>query len=650
MGIPLRIVLFFIRVITEFTIFLVGLSGKLLNWVLSPNFIAFSYTKPGPAAPLNPIIETGLGITQGFVNMLLVLVLVYIAIATILRLQEYQAQKLLPIFIVVALLVNFAPVICGLIVDASNIIMNFFVQDLGADAFGEKMGNQVTQIMSGFDWTSLKWEAAGKRVLQLYIMNGFLFVLTFILGIFTLIFTLRYLVIWLLVILSPLAFVAYILPSTRPYFEKWWQQFLAWTFIGVSCGFFLYLGLLMVSYVPTAIPAPTTGQGGLFDPILPYFVSAVFLGIGLVFGLQTSAIGAGTAISLAKRGQNIALKKSWQATKWTGRKGLQGIQLARENLAKTNAGQKVQAWAQRQLARKPYGEGEAGFSGITKRAASQINPVRYFTRGVARVAGGKLPESQRVSIQKAEDSVKEVKEISVLLKKFHDALTDTSRIGILNQIIEKGKIKDAMDVEKFGKSAVDEKEISRLTKHAKTWGADKKLKTTFPHIAAQFVTENELAKAKAKDERINTKEKFILSKLKPEDYKNIPEKALENEKVVDAILSTAMGKHINQLIEQHGRTAARALEKEIPYRAYAAKKSPEDWLKDTNPRLHSYFSSMAGAGLVTIPKESLTKVEFEMEQLRRIGEKTRKERKKSPPPPSGRRAGGAGTAPSGRRP
>ncbi len=312
------IVFFPLKVLTEIATWTAGLAGSLLNWVLSDNFISFSYTKPGGPNG-NPIIETGLGITQGFVNMLLVLILVYIAIATILRLAGYETKKLLVTFIVVALLVNFAPVICGLIIDASNIVMNFFVQDLKTDAFGANMGRKVADISSGFE-AAMSWEEARPYVVQLAVMVPFLIILTFILLTFALVFMLRYLAIWLLVILSPLAFVCYILPATKKYFEKWWEQFINWSFIGVTCGFFLYLGLLLVVEIDTgtAVTAPTTQGGGLFDSVLPYFVSLVFLGIGIVFGLQTSAMGASTVINIAKTRGRAAIKGGARGAGWVG--------------------------------------------------------------------------------------------------------------------------------------------------------------------------------------------------------------------------------------------------------------------------------------------------------------------------------------------
>lgn len=308
--------------LVKFAVWWAGFAGSFLNWVLSPSFISLSYTNPAN----NPIIRTGLGVTQGFVNMLLVLILVYIAIATILRLAGYETKKLLITFIIVALLVNFAPVICGLIVDASNIVMNFFIQDLKADAFGKAMGVKVDQISFEFDESLTMTNY--KYILQLAVMVPFLIILGNILCLFALIFILRYLVIWLLVILSPLAFACYILPITKKYFDKWWEQFINWSIIGITCGFFLYLALLLVVNIPTSINPPNTEEGTLFNAILPYFVSVIFLGLGAVFGLQTSAMGASTVISGVKRTQKAS-------TKWVGRAAGRGIKQQIESKLRT---------------------------------------------------------------------------------------------------------------------------------------------------------------------------------------------------------------------------------------------------------------------------------------------------------------------------
>jgi hypothetical protein len=323
-GIGEYVLFLIVRLAVNIAVFFVGLAGSLLNWVLSPDFISLSYTNPAN----NPIIETGLNVTRGFVNMLLVLILVFIAVGTILRLAGYETRKLLVTFIIVALLVNFTTVIAGMIVDASNIIMNFFVQDLNADTFGRNMGVKVAEISSGFN-DSTSAADSWQFITQLAVMVPFLWILTFILLVFTFIFIFRYLAIWILVILSPLAFACYILPITKKYFDQWWQQLINWALIGITCGFFLYLGLLLVTYVPTEISRPETEGGDIFDSILPFFVSLGFLVLGVIFGFKSSAVGASTVLSLAKtKGKRAVTKGSG----WVGRKIGRGVKQQVERL------------------------------------------------------------------------------------------------------------------------------------------------------------------------------------------------------------------------------------------------------------------------------------------------------------------------------
>ena len=122
------------------------LMGLILDWVIGPNFINLSYTRPctgisgtvGTSDPVNcnPIIGIGLSITQNFVNLLLVVILVYIALSIALRIGERNAQQFFVKLLIIALLVNFAPVLVGLIVDGSNIIMNYFLTPPGRSKRG----------------------------------------------------------------------------------------------------------------------------------------------------------------------------------------------------------------------------------------------------------------------------------------------------------------------------------------------------------------------------------------------------------------------------------------------------------------------------------------------------------------------------------
>lgn len=301
-----------VYLIVMLTSLLAAFGGVMLSWVLSPSFTSLSYTNPAN----NEVIRIGLSITQGFVNMFLVLVLVYIAIATILRLAGYETKKLLVTFILIALLVNFAPVVCGLIVDASNIVMNFFIKELtGSKQLINDLKAFTDVILASFgSWEVFKVTKQTEIIFTLLVLIVVNILLFFVLLLFALVFLFRYIVIWILVILSPLAFACYILPATRKYWSMWWNQLIHWSIIGIVCGFFLYLAEQLAALGPQEF-ALATGLGSRF---LPHIVPIAFLFIGLVFGLQTSAMGATGIINLAKRGGKYS-------GKWAARKGLEGV-------------------------------------------------------------------------------------------------------------------------------------------------------------------------------------------------------------------------------------------------------------------------------------------------------------------------------------
>jgi len=402
------------------------LSNVILTWVLSPGFTELPYTKPGSLVDGgNPIIEAGLNITQGFVNMLLVLILVYIALATILRLAGYETKKLLVTFIIVALLVNFAPVICGLIVDASNIVMNFFVKGIkeaGAATLLNRLVNIKNISISGLSDVMFNFKLMESKIMQLLVITTVNLALFLVLLLFAFIFMARYIVIWILVILSPLAFACYILPATKKYWTMWWNQFLQWSFIGAICGFFLYLAMQLANLDPNTFKAPE----GFATAVLPYFVPIAFLIIGLIFGLKTSAMGASTIIGVTKRGAGVS-------TKWLGGKiATRGIM---PTLEKARTKEAV---------------------GTISKGVEKVPVLRWFLPEVVRKYG-----QMRPAIEKAKERANSYSSGTLAQRMLKKADTQVNAAGNLTTILERTDSQDifneAKKLKKFNKGRPPEK-------------------------------------------------------------------------------------------------------------------------------------------------------------------------------------------------
>jgi len=345
--IPVTLMVIPLYIAAFLTIPFVGLSGLLVRWTLSPDFTSFPYTKPGDANNGgNPIIKAGLDVTLPLANMIIILCFVAIAIATILRIESYSFQKLLPTLIIIALLVNFAPVLCGLVVDAGNVTMNFFAGHLGGISGMAKIAK--TLWGEGGFWHDIMgmWGLHSGTEMAIYVspiaktLSIIIYncVATLILFMFFILFILRYIMIWLLVILSPIAFVSYILPATRGYFKKWWNQLLQWSFVGAIGAFFLFLGGITMSQFGNANLSPpaadTTWLTEIINSMLPALFSCTVLLIGFFMTLKGGAIGAtlatSAAVGAASRISSWTGKKSWGAAQgFFGKEGTKRYELAR---------------------------------------------------------------------------------------------------------------------------------------------------------------------------------------------------------------------------------------------------------------------------------------------------------------------------------
>lgn len=269
---------------------LASMMGSLFLWIFQAGSV-ISYTKF-----TNPVIASGWPIVRNFANMIVVLGFVVIAIATILRFKDYEAKKLLPKLIIAALLINFSLVICGVFIDASNIVISGIGEKSGG--YLQKSWTQNTSEAMGAMWKNFD---VNKPAESLGISIGLVFTETMrfvIYSLFFFLFLFRILALWTLVVLSPLAFVAAVFPAGKEFWNTWKKNFVAWCIIGIPATFFLWLGDKikegMISSNSTA--SSTAGGAGSF---MSFLIPGCFMIIGFIFSLQTSAMGASMITSRA---------------------------------------------------------------------------------------------------------------------------------------------------------------------------------------------------------------------------------------------------------------------------------------------------------------------------------------------------------------
>lgn len=221
-------------------------------------------------------------VTRAMINILLIIALMVISFSNITRinLDTYTIKKALPNIIIGVVLANASFLIIRYFADIVTVITYFFAEQTGRtgkDAFGNFLADAVRII--GFESIETTVAISGFLAPLIILIVG----LVAVIGVLWLAFILyfRLVAIYLLTILSPLAFVSYGIPGLEKYFKQWWQQFIKWLFIVPAIAAVLWLMIrigqategnnsvakLLILYVLffTALTLPSKMGGAVID-------------------------------------------------------------------------------------------------------------------------------------------------------------------------------------------------------------------------------------------------------------------------------------------------------------------------------------------------------------------------------------------------
>lgn len=254
-----------------------------------------------------PIVVAGWGIVRNLANAALIVGLVIIAIRIILGNQETQAKKTLITFILIALLINFTPAICGFIIDGSNIIMNSFLTGGISNSYATAITNAMTE---GQNQSAIENKTMAAIVVFIFSIVSFV-----IYTLYAILFLARKVILWLLVIASPLAFATKVFPDNKyvrmlfpsiAYWDEWWSQFIQWCVIGIPAGLSVYLSNMLMKTIASGasvVPSSTTDGVAivtaiLFSYLTPLIVLLAGFFISISSGGQIGSFVGGVATGL----------------------------------------------------------------------------------------------------------------------------------------------------------------------------------------------------------------------------------------------------------------------------------------------------------------------------------------------------------------
>ncbi len=290
-----------------------------------------------------PPVVIGWLMVRDVANMFFVVILLIIAFATILGLEQYEWKKTLIKLVLAAIFINFSKLILQLVIDIAHVFTTTFLNAIVATAGGNlinmfKMDRILQMSAQDLNFVGPGANSGEEFRLDLFIAGimavGFAIMIAIIIGYYMLLMLIRMLVLWILIILSPIAFIAQVLPATKGYADEFWKEFLHHVMVAPMAVFFLWLAfatlgsgnisgdinlqLSAASQAGTGAaqtlnlpsnPSVSLSEAGTWENFASFLIALGFLYVGIdriqKLGVQGGSL-AGSALSFGKKVATIA--------------------------------------------------------------------------------------------------------------------------------------------------------------------------------------------------------------------------------------------------------------------------------------------------------------------------------------------------------
>lgn len=545
-------------------------------------------------------VQEGWTVVRDLSNMFFVVILLVIAFSTILHLENYSYKKWLPKLVLMAVLINFSKTICGLLIDVAQIIMLTFVnafKDVAGGNLIEMLGiREIVTLAEGSDPVGF-WQIVGAYVLGLIYMIIALVVITTMM----MMLVMRLVMIWIYVVLSPLAYLLAAFPGGAQYASQWWSEFIKNLVVGPVIAFFIWLSFAAlqtgnysdVTDVGTAnigaeqeaftgtiakvdgASTPSMGTKASTPGVLIKFV----IGIGMLIGGlkvaqqiggaagsvagngmgKLAAMGAATAAFGKKWGGKVATGDNLAARKFHKAIGADfrpmAIGAAIKSSYEKSKKDDEDAIRLKGISNLKKGGARAVFGGVGAGQDWANNYVDGFLgiRGLKRAGkeifvrpGQRREASEKLEADK-EDLDKNTNKLNQLKSERDKYITTADKQRIENEIQDKAQAIIDLDVKiaaaapnsKEQKSLMDEKDSLQSSMTRQKDDLDAKVNGNFVDDAKH---QNLTKKIKAKEKVVNEKAK-IVNADKQELARIAPPKALEGRGEYRSVISDRKKKY-----------------------------------------------------------------------------------------------------------
>lgn len=295
---------------------LLKIAGLLFDYAVNPDSFTDVITME---AVLN-----GWKMVRDLFNIAFILVLLFSAFSTIFAVESFHIGKIWLRLVIIALLVNFSYPIALFIIDASNVLMYYFLNaafsDGGSAAIstGWAKWTGVTDALVPRDSGGGLNYGSDDLKMKLVMAIVVVFVLMATMITMAILLVIRIVVLAILVILAPAGFVAGILPSTKKHSDDWWSNLFKYSFMGPTLAFTIVLGMKMMmemknsETIASINKMAASSSSSESDPsylasLTFYIIPIVLMWSGMIVAQKLGVAGAGLAV---KVGQGAAKKFS----------------------------------------------------------------------------------------------------------------------------------------------------------------------------------------------------------------------------------------------------------------------------------------------------------------------------------------------------
>jgi len=282
-----------------------------------------------------PTVKIGWFLVRDVANMFFVVLLLVIAFGTILGVEQYEWKKTMVKLVLAAVFINFSNMIAQLMIDAAHVFTITFVNAISATAGGNII--QLFNIDAVYKITGAdKLAVGGDLKIEAFAASVASFLLALIMmvtmGAFAIVMAARMVILWVLIILSPLAYIFQVIPQTQKYAQEWWSEFTNHVIVAPVMVFFLWLAFATLnSSVPqldfTSAGAEATSvinsgaqvvdaqkklsisEATSWENLASFLIATVFLVVGLKVVRNLGVVAGGltsSATGFAKKVATIA--------------------------------------------------------------------------------------------------------------------------------------------------------------------------------------------------------------------------------------------------------------------------------------------------------------------------------------------------------